>query len=167
MIDKNLICEDLMGIDPNYESEVKAIEKKFNCAISVDIEKVNVLQETHYYEIVDRDNTLHIEVESGINRGTHLISCEWGFSTKEDTKEVNVLTDIVLDDSMYIEGSLLKRKAQAVLSSNKEELFEFHRKDNYDNYVTGGNSKMKKDKLLSELHLEYIYKTETVYRNFK
>ncbi|MCT3835843.1 hypothetical protein HZQ49_18490, partial [Elizabethkingia anophelis] len=49
------------------------------------------------------------------------------------------------------------RKAQAVLNANKHKFFEFERQNNYDNYVTGGNSKMKADSIISQLHVEYVY----------
>ena len=62
--------------------------------------------------------------------------------------------------------SFLERKAQAVLDANKSKLFEFHRQNSYDNYVTGGNSKMKMDDLLSQLELEYIYEEVEADINF-
>ncbi len=43
---------------------------------------------------------------------------------------------------------------------------EKERKNNYDNYVTGGNSKLKIDPLLSQLHLDYIYEEQEVDCNF-
>jgi hypothetical protein len=56
----------------------------------------------------------------------------------------------------------MAKKAQAVLDANKSKLFEFHRKNNYDNYVTGGNSKMKLDPLLNQLHLINVYEEQEV-----
>jgi hypothetical protein len=50
-----------------------------------------------------------------------------------------------------------RRKAQAVFNSNKQKFFDFHRQNNYDNYVTGGSSNLKMDGILSKLHVEYIY----------
>ena len=70
---------------------------------------------------------------------------------------VEVLKDIKLDENFYEKGSFLERKAQVILNANKSKLFDFHRQNNYDNYVTGGNSKMKLDSLLEQLELEYIY----------
>ena len=82
------------------------------------------------------------------------------------TKTVDVLTDVVLDMRYYKKGTLVLKKAQTILSRDKNKFFDFHRKNNYDNYVTGGNSKMSLNPLLSQLHVEYIYEQKEVDRNF-
>jgi len=149
------------------KSELSSIEEKWNCKISMDKEKHNVLQYTYYYEAdFGFDENLVIEIESGINNGTVIHSAEWGSYVRDYGTIANVLIDIVLDNNFYKEGSFLKKKAQAILDMNKQKLFDFHRQNNYDNYVTGGNSKMKMDNLLSELELEYIYEEMEVDRNF-
>lgn len=166
-IDIDSFLDDLCQIDPDYNNEIKAIEEKYNCEISCSIEKHNALQLTYFYDVdFGKDELFYVEIESGINNGTQLNHSEWGFSTKESTKTISVLKDIKLDNNYYEDGSLLKRKAQAVLDVNKQKLFDFHRQNNYDNYVTGGNSKLKLDPLLSQLHLDYIYEEEEVDRNF-
>ena len=158
---------ELCEIDPNHESEIKALEEKYQCEINVDIEKHNVLQYTYFYDVdFRREENFFVEIESGINNGTQLNSEEWGVDTKETTKTINALKEVVLDVNFYEDGSFLAKKAQAVLNANKSKLFEFHRKNNYDNYVTGGNSKMQLDPILSKLHLEYIYEEEEVNCNF-
>jgi len=149
------------------KSELSSIEKEFDCTISMDTEKHNALQYTYYFDVdFGLDKNLVVEIESGINNGTVVNSVEWGDYVRDYSTTANVLKDIILDDYFYKEGSLLKMKAEAVLYANKSKLFEFHRKNNYDNYVTGGNSKMKMDELLSELHLKYIYEEIEVDRNF-
>jgi len=159
--------EELCEIDPNYESEIKALEEKYNCVIDCSIEKHNVLQYTYFYDVdFNKDENFFVEIESGINNGTQMNSAEWGSNTKEETKTVEVLKDIKLDENFYKSGSILKRKAQALLNTNKQKLFDFHRQNNYDNYVTGGNSKMKLDPLLSQLQLDYIYEEQEVDCNF-
>lgn len=159
--------EVLCEVDPNHEAEIKALEEKYNCSISCDIEKHSALQFTYFYNIdFDKEELFYVEIESGINNGTQVNSAEWGTDTKSNTKTVQILEDIILDSSCYVEGSLLKKKAEAVLSANKSKLFEFHRQDSYDNYVTGGQSKMKLDSLLSQLQLEYVYKELEVDCNF-
>lgn len=159
----DIFLEELCEIDPNCESEIKTLEEKYECTIDCDIEKHNALQYTYFYDVdFNRDENFFVEIESGINNGTQLNSAEWGSSTKEDTKIVNVLKDIKLDNSYYESGSNLKRKAQAILNANKQKLFDFHRQNNYDNYVTGGNSKMELDPLLKQLHLDYIYDEQEV-----
>lgn len=162
-IDTNNFVDELCGIDPNYEQEVKTLEEKYKCSISCDIEKHNVLQHTYFYEVdFGVEEKFFVEIESGINNGTQLNNEEWGFDTKKTTKTIQVLKDIVLDMSFYEKGSFIAKKAQAVLNANKSKLFEFHRKNDYDNYVTGGHSKMKLDSLLSQLHLDYIYDEQEV-----
>lgn len=159
------IADALSYISEKYE--LPLIEKQFNCTISMDIEKHNSLQYTYYYDVdFGLDENLIIEIESGISNGTQLNRCEWGDYVKDWSTTASVLKDIVLYKTYYIEGSLLKMKAEAVLRSNKQKLFEFHRQNSYDNYVTGGNSKMKMDDLLSQLELEYIYEEREVDRNF-
>jgi len=159
--------DELCELDPEYVKDVIALEEKYNCEISCDTEKHNALQLTYFYEVdFGKSELFFVEIESGINNGTQMNSAEWGSSTKQTTKTVEVLKDIKLDDNFYEEGSFLKRKAQAILDANKSKLFEFHRQNNYDNYVTGGNSKMKLDPLLKQLQLDYIYEPQEVDCNF-
>lgn len=166
-INTNNLVDELCEIDPNYKSEVKAIEEKYKCSISCAIEKHNALQYTYFYEVdFGLDESFYVEIESGINNGTQLNHEEWGIDSKETTKTVEVLKDIVLDMYYYEHGSFMAKKAQAVLDTNKNKLFEFHRKNNYDNYMTGGNSKLKLDPLLIQLHLDYIYEEKEVDCNF-
>jgi hypothetical protein len=163
----NHFVDELCGIDPNTESEVNGVEEKYNCSISCSIEKHNALQHTYFYEVdFNESELLYIEIESGINNGTQINNVEWGVDTKQATKIIEVLNDIKLKEGYYEKGSLLYRKAQAVLDANKNELLEFHRKNDYGNYVTGGNSKMKLDPLLQKLKLDYIYEPQEVNCNF-
>ena len=165
--DTNNFVDELCEIDPNYKNEVKALEEKYKCSISCDIEKHNALQYTYFYEVdFGLDEEFFVEIESGINNGTQLNHEEWGVDSKSTTKTVEVLKDIVLDMDCYEQGSFMAKKAQVILDANKNKLFEFHRKNNYDNYVTGGNSKLKLDPLLSQLHLDYIYEEKEVDCNF-
>jgi len=160
------LIEELMFVipkDPSYKDDIKKLEIRFNCKIKSSTEKHNVLQYTYFYEVdFNKKEMFYIEIESGIENGTQLNHAEWDFETKSDTKTIEVLKDIILDQDFYEKGSFYEKKAQAVLDFNKDKLFEFHRQNNYDNYVTGGNSKMKLDPLLSQLNLEYIYKYEEV-----
>jgi hypothetical protein len=159
--------DELCELDPDYYKDVSALEEKYNCEISCSTELHNPLQLTYFYEVdFGKKELFFVEIESGINNGTQMNSAEWGSDTKQTTKMVDVLKDIKLNYNLYDEGSFMKRKAQAVLDNNKSKLFEFHRKNNYDNYVTGGNSKMKLDPLLTQLHLDYIYEQQEVDCNF-
>lgn len=159
--------DNLLFVDPREPAEIKAIEEEYDCVIVFEIEKHHVLQFTYYYEIdFKKSEMFYVEIESGIRNGTQLINAEWGIDTKEKTKTVEVLKDIVLDNKCYKDNKLLRKEAEAILLANKSKLFEYHRQNNYDNYFTGGHSKMKLPELLSRLHLKYIYEEKVVDRNF-
>lgn len=161
------LVEFLFEADPNYIEEIKNIEHRFNCNISFDIEKHHALQFTYYYEIdYGLKEMFFVEIESGINNGTQINNEAWDYNTKPESRTIKVLKDVVLDPYFYPKGSFIERKAQAVLTANKGKLFDFHRQNSYDNYVTGGNSKMKLDPLLSKLHLSWVYEEEEVGCNF-
>lgn len=49
---------------------------------------------------------------------------------------------------------------------NKQKFFDFHRQNNYDNYVTGGNSQLKMNGLIAHMHVKYIYEDVQSYINF-
>ena len=53
-----------------------------------------------------------------------------------------------------------------LLNSNKQKFFDYHRQNNYDNYVTGGNSKLKIEERLQKLHINFIYEEVEADVNF-
>lgn len=168
-IDIDNFLDELSYTDPKYKKDIEIIEKKFNCKISCDVEKHNSLQYTYYYEVdFGVQEYFYVEIESGINNGTRLNSAEWGLQTKPESRTINVLKDVVLDRDWYIQRgqALALKKAEALLSAYKHKFFEYERQNNYDNYVTGGNSKLKFDELLSQLHVKYIYEEKEVDVNF-
>lgn len=158
----------LTEISENGDSDWSNINKKFHCFIDESIEKHNSLQYTHYFTITSElmEGEMHIEMENGINNGTEVKNISFDSNLKPKSRTIEVLKYIILDRSFYEKGSLLEKKAQVILNANKSKLFEFHRQNNYDNYVTGGNSKMKMDELLSQLELECIYEEIEVDINF-
>lgn len=161
--------DDLLNaIAENGGGDWSAINKKFHCYVDESKEKHNELQYTHYFTITSElmDLEMHIEMENGINNGTVINEVSFENNLISNSRTVEVLKDIVLDISFYEKGSLLEKKAKAILDSNKKKLFNFHRQHNYDNYVTGGNSKMKMDDLLSQLELNYIYEEVEADVNF-
>lgn len=161
--------DDLLNaIAENGGGDWSHINKKFHCYVDESKEKHNELQYTHYFTITSElmEGEMHIEMENGINNGTVINDISFENNLKPISRTVEVLKDIILDNSFYEKGSFLERKAQAVLNANKNKLFEFHRQNNYDNYVTGGNSKMKMDDLLSQLELKYIYEEVEADVNF-
>jgi hypothetical protein len=159
---EELVSCRLSEIDPDYIEELELVESEFGCKIKVDTAKHDVLNYTHYYECdFGHRGVLYVEIESGINNGTVILSSGFGVNTKPKSKTVDVLVDVVIDATMYDNPGVLK-KAKAMLSANKHKFFEWHRKNSYDNYVTGGNSKLKIDDHLSRLHVEFIYKEKEV-----
>ena len=72
---------------------------------------------------------------------------------------------MILDNSEYPDLKE-RRKAQSLLNSNKQKFFDYHRQNNYDNYVTGGNSKLNMNNNISKLHVKYIYEEVEADVNF-
>lgn len=167
-INTEKLVQELFEICPQDKNcGIDKIENEFNCKISVDIEKIHTLQYIYYYDVdFGLKENFFIEIASGVDTGGEIISKEWEHDTKPTSKTARILKDIILDMSFYEKGSFLSGKAQAVLDINKTKLFEWHRKNNYDNYLTGGHSKMKLNSLLSQLHLEHVYEDIDVDCNF-
>ena len=166
--DVNAFVDDLCGIDLDCRTDIERMEEDYDCYITFCKEKVHALQYTYFLEIQfsNESRVLFIEIESGINNGTLVRSVKWDASTKNEKIKVNVLKDIRLDPRFYEGNSLVKKKAQAIITVHKEEILDFHRKNDYDNYVTGGNSKLKLRHPLCDLRLEYIYEEIEADRNF-
>ena len=169
---KNLLTEeqlesllDKLVYEEPQLNDFSELQKEFDCEISVDIEKHNQLQYTYYYEIIfnNKDTSLFIEIENGINNGTKINNVEWGISNKPDYRTVEVLKDIILDKSYYNTRKEIN-KAQAILNINKSKYFDYVRCNNYDNYVTGGNSNLKSN--LPDIHVHYVYEEKEVDINF-
>lgn len=179
MINTDLIIETLCYADDSPNS-ISEIEKEFGCKIVLTIEKHNVLQHTYFYEIdFGKEENFYVEIESGINNGTQVNHSEWGVSTLKKTKIVEVLEDVVFDesafDSWYGKGkgkATAKRKAKKLFEENKNKILELHRNKSYDNYVKGRDRKIsdsyeKEFSKLSKLGVfwKYIYKEKEVYCN--
>ena len=140
------------------KEDLPSVEKKFHCQIEMNSEKHNELQFDHYYTITSKliKAKLYLQIESGIDRGTILVDYSFDNPCKPEKKIYKTLKDVVLNTTMYPKLNQ-RRKAQAILNRDKHLIFEHERRNSYDNYVTGGNSKMKSNELWSQLHLEYIY----------
>lgn len=172
-IDTEVLLEKLIywnHQDDKDNKELREMEVELNIEyISVDVEKHNELQFTYYFEVdygTDKtDQIFFIEIENGINNGTQINHADWSSDTKPENRVVEVLKDVILDKSQYPD-LIERKKAQAVFNSNKQKFFDFHRQNNYDNYVTGGSSNLKMDGILSKLHVEYIYEEVKADVNF-
>lgn len=178
------LIEDLCFVNPKYDkSDIERIEKEFNCEISCSTEKHNELQYTYFYDIdFGKEENFYIEIESGINNGTRVNSAEWGTNTLSNTKTIEVLKDVIFNEEKFDDWysgkeesrAFVKLKAKAIFEREKHKLIELHRKQGYDNYVTGGGTnktdKYYKDERskLSEIGVfwEYVYEDKEVDCNF-
>lgn len=144
--------------DDKDNKQIRRIEEELGIEyIDVSVEKHNQLQFTYYFDCdYGLNKNFFIEIENGINNGTQINSADWGSGTKPESRTVEVLKDVVLYNSEYPDLKE-RRKAQSLLNSNKQKFFDYHRQNNYDNYVTGGNSKLNMDNNISKIHVKYIY----------
>lgn len=152
--------EDLIEeIFENLGYDMSKIEKQYHCNIYTSTEKHNALQFTYYITISSDliKSELNLNIESGINNGTQLNEYSFDNPITPEVRFARVLKDVILDESMYRNNEFFKRKSQAILDRDKHLIFEYVRKNNYDNYVTGGHSKLKAKGLWTELYLDYVY----------
>ncbi len=143
------------------------------------VEKINCFQYTHFLSLskeVDgmNDEEVNLEYENGINNGTMLRNYSLdGSGGESNTKMIRVLDDIEIDWEM-INPKVNKKLVKLVFDGNKDEILEIYKKQNYDNYVTGGGTniidKHYKEKIQKfndcGLFWKPIYKKIEVDRNF-
>lgn len=116
--------------------------KKYHVNISQSVEKHNVLQYTHYVEIESAllNVVLFLEIENGINNGTVLREFSFESDMIPDSRIIDVLDDVVLDELEYKIGRFSLEKAKAVFPQYKSEIIKKLKNQSYDNYVTGGGT---------------------------
>lgn len=142
----NLIGESLENSSSHYISG-----KRWN--LSCDIEKIHQLQYTYYIalskEIINSyDEEVSLEFENGIENGTLLRDYNVdGGSTPSDHYTVNVLHDLEIDwDEVNINSIIrtgkkpLANLVKQMFNYHKDSILEIYKKENYDNYVTGGGT---------------------------
>ena len=153
--------------DDKDNKQIRRIEEELGIEyINVSVEKHNQLQFTYYFECdYGLDQNFFIEIENGVKNGTQINSADWESSTKPESRTVEVLKDVILDNSEYPDLKE-RRKAQAILNSNKQKFFDYYGQKNYDNYFTGGNSKLKADDSIFKLHVKFIYEEINADVNF-
>ena len=183
----NSLTEALLYVDAEDSNEINKIEKEYNCSIVVYIEKHNVLQFTYYYEITipDYKEKYFVEIEDGINRGTLIVSEGFDCNTREKTKIISVLKDIIFDEEeffnwykrnnynvVFVYSSL--HTAQNYFNNEKNNILKIYSEQNYDNYFTGGGT-IKTDKYyqnkfelfsVNGIFWKEIYEEKEVDRNF-
>ena len=132
------LIEDVL-CDGDYPS---SINKKYHCEITCRKEKHNSLQYTYYYTITSKliNVTLYLEVENGISNGTQLNSYSFHSSCEPKSRVVEVMKDIVLDESRYTHSRFSVDKARVVFPHHKDKILDLLRKKDYDSYVTGGGT---------------------------
>lgn len=110
--------------------------------ISVSVEKIHELQYIYHLNIYNDNNEdldIYIEVENGINNGTVLLDYSFEGGSCPSTRYQDVLSDLELDWSS-MDQRVNKTVASMVFEKHKKDILEIHRKQSYDNYVTGGGT---------------------------
>lgn len=143
----------LIEIIENGGYSCKTIADKFHCDISFSNEKHNALQYTQYYTITSKliKGELNLEIENGISNGTQLISYSFEYDLIPSSRTVEVLKDIVLDEEKYKGSKFSFKKAELIFPRYKSEILELYRKQDYDNYVTGGGTNVTNRHYKTEL----------------
>ena len=153
--------------DTCSDDQIEHLQSDFNCTIVSYTEKHNSLQYTFYFEVkfnqLTEESCLYVEIESGINNGTIIQNVSWEDDSRPKSRYIEVITDIEIDKTYYKTPAQLA-KAKEILRQNKHKYLEHIRQNNYDNYVTGGNSKLKSN--LPELEVNYITEIKEVNPNF-
>jgi len=150
----HLVEQLVYDIIENGEDKFEWIEKKYHCEISFSKEKHNVLQYTYYFTITSLlvDAELDLEIESGISNGTRFNGYSFSYSLLPKSKTIEVLKDVVLDESKYYVGSGLSlHKARAVFPRYKEQILKIIKNRSYDNYATGGGTEKTNKMYKNEL----------------
>lgn len=174
-INTESLIEDLIDFDP-MNDKTDAIDQKYACTLSFEVEKHNTLQYTYFYEVVFVEGIYNVEIECGINNGTQVNHQAWNDSTKKSTREVEVVKDVIFSEkafNLWYNGNeesrdFVRRKAIAIFGNNKTKLLKLHKNQNYDDYVTGGGtniiSRFYKDEYreLRDKGVFWEYKYETV-----
>lgn len=166
-------------IDKALESDSSCQFTKGNWNLSMDIEKHHQLQYSLHIDLYKEaegqdDEEICLLFSSGIDNGTELIEYSLeGESRKHTAKIESVVVDIK-PDWLRINPNVNKKLAQTVIMAHKEQILDNHRKQSYDNYVTGGGTiltdkhyKELRDDLNSRgIYWEYVYEDIEVDRNF-
>lgn len=137
----NFVEEHLIYCPSTVKEQVN-LERLFHCTIDLRKEKHHELQYTYYYTITSDlvKGELHIEIESGIESGTNVLNVSTSGSLRPQSRTVEVMTDVALDEKRVKEMGYSVLKAQAVFPHYKNEIIDLIRKQGYDNYVTGGGT---------------------------
>lgn len=121
---------------------LKKLEKLYHCDIYESCEKHNQLQHTYYYEISSQliKGELHLEVESGISNGTQLIDYSFHSTLLPESRTIEIIKDVILDEERVLANGFSVIKARAVFPRYKDRILELNKKQSYDDYVTGGGT---------------------------
>lgn len=125
----DLLFDDLIEIDPIYES-LDNIESKYECFVTFDVEKMNSLQLSYYYEFEFIDKILHVEVESGINRGTVIVDHSWESISEEMINKSDFVIDIEAEKEPWDNKNL----PDGDINQEKDHIIKFIKRGNYNNH---------------------------------
>lgn len=146
--------EDLENIDAIIESILSDEESKnINSWVSsFEKEKHDALNFTYHVSITntdieDEDFEITLTFYTGIDVGCELVDYSFdGSSELHKTRFESVLSDITLDEDAVIRNSnwddkkRLLNLANQMFEHHKDEILDIYKKQNYDNYVTGGGT---------------------------
>ncbi len=147
--------------------------------LSLSVEKHHRLQYSYHIDIYKEvdgqdDEEVCLLFSSGIDNGTELIEYSLeGVSTAHTIKTESIVIGIK-PDWLLINPKVNKKLAESVVMAHKEQIMDNHRKQSYDNYMTGGGTestdkhyKALRDSLHNRgIYWEYVYEEIEVDRNF-
>ena len=136
--DLDLVCA---LIDRALEDNDEQLNNGWDVSLSK--EKHDALNYTYHISLRktdDEDECVELSFYTGIDVGCELVDYSLGgLSLADKPMMQRVLFDLELDLSLMGKGVSIKA-AQAMLDANKKSIMDIYRKQNYDNYVTGGGT---------------------------
>lgn len=139
-------------------------------------DRLNYTYEITLNSIDDEDQEIHLEFYTGIDVGCELVDYSFGGGASLPTTSVRVAVGVKPDWSRYPTTLTENRKKLIidVITGREDELLELHKKESYDNYVTGGGTvatnKHYKEKFDSykerNIFFEFVYEDVIVDKNY-
>lgn len=166
-------------IDQGFDKYSSCIITGDIWSLSLEVEKHGMLQHTLHMALSKEvngkdDEEVNLEFEDGIDNGTVLRNhCLEGSSTMHSPKMVRVLVDLKYDFSLS-NTKHSKELTESIFNDVKPDILEVYKKQNYDNYVTGGGSTKTSKHYRNELDKYHdrgfywtcVYEEQEVDRNF-
>ncbi len=144
-------CDEVMNIIDKIANDFEAKASFEGYDVYVSIEKIHTLQENVFVEISADDFELHLEFENGINNGTQLRDYSFSSTFLPKSRTVDVFSHVEIDEKRILlwgainEVEISLVEANIIFNRHKYEIESMIRKQNYDNYVTGGGTNVTDD----------------------